>query len=133
MAPKSEDGRGDTLRHLLRAMGKFRDLRESGEIPIQQMIILTYVGLHGEVTQADLQHDLNMSSSSVSRNIAAVSTPAGSLGLITWVDHPTDRRAKVITMTHKGWTFINPAYSPNPARLAAIGGFRGRGGLCPRF
>lgn len=26
-----------------------------------------------------------------------------------------------------------PAYSPNPARLAAIGGFRGRGGLCPGF
>jgi hypothetical protein len=28
---------------------------------------------------------------------------------------------------------FNPAYSPNPARLAAIGGFRGRGGLCPGF
>lgn len=73
-------------------------------------------------------------------NSAEVETLAEACGLKT----PALRRLIALSVTEirRGASFskadvisnaLNPAYSPNPARLAAIGGFRGRGGLCPGF
>jgi DNA-binding MarR family transcriptional regulator len=98
------------LRHLERNLNRFREL--NAEMPVQQMLILTHVALHGEITQKELAGALGMTTASISRNIAIMSTlPVAlggrpGLGLITWLDHPTDRRAKLVVLTPQGRAFV---------------------------
>lgn len=105
----STDEQRRELRHLAQVLTRFRDVYS--EMPVQQMLLLIYVGTHGEVTQKDLATALDLTTSAVSRNIATLSTLANGigktgLGLITWVDHPTDRRAKLVVLTPKGRTLV---------------------------
>lgn len=109
---KTKEWTDDAGRHLMRAMfnlfGKLREL--DAEMPVQQMLVLQYIALHEGCTQRDMARDLDMPSSSSSRNIAALSTVhrlgKEGLGLVTWVDDPLDRRAKLLLLTEKGRTVM---------------------------
>lgn len=98
-----------SLRGLFQVFERFRELE--GEMPIQQILVLTYVALNEGKTQRELQDALNMPSSTTSRNIAALSEVhrlgKPGLGLVTWVDHPTDRRSKLLQLTPKGRAFAS--------------------------
>lgn len=79
-------------------------------MPVQQMLVLTYIALHEGCTQRDLSKELEMPSSSSSRNIAALSSVhrlgKEGLGLVSWTDDPRDRRAKLLHLTEKGRTLM---------------------------
>lgn len=103
------DGEGRaTLRALYHMFERLREL--DSDMPIQQALILVYVALNEGKTQAELNAVLDLPNSTMSRNIAALSSinrlNKPGLGLIKWVDHPTDRRAKHLWLTPKGRTFM---------------------------
>lgn len=106
MAPKGDANRL-ALRHIHRVLMRFNDLAGGGEMPLQRMLILTYVAETAETTQVELAKGLQMTTAAVSRNVAALSTLPGALGLLTWVDHPSDRRAKLVTLTVLGQSFMD--------------------------
>lgn len=98
-----------TFRTVFNILARFRDI--DGDMPVQQMVVLAWVGLNEGKTQRDLRAALDMASSTSSRNLAALSKvhrlgKAG-LGLIDWIENPEDRRAKLIYLTPKGKVFIN--------------------------
>lgn len=98
-------------RQLLTILGMFRNI--SGEMPIQQMQVLVWVALNEGKTQRDLRATLNMASSTSSRSITALSKVhrpgKEGAGLIEFKDDPLDRRAKLLTLTPKGRTFMQQA------------------------
>lgn len=90
----------------------FKALKEmDADMPVQQMVILTTIALNEGKTQAELLATLDIPNSTMSRNIAALSSldrlNKPGLGLIMWVDHPTDRRAKHLWLTPKGRNFLS--------------------------
>ena len=106
---RTDEERRD-LRRLEQTLNRFRDVYL--DMSVHQMLILTHTALHGEITQKELAGAIGMTAAAVSRNIATLSTLDNGLGgkpglgLITWLDHPTDRRAKLVVLTAKGRAFI---------------------------
>lgn len=95
------------MRRLNSTLGLFRV--QDAEMPLQQMIVFCWVALNEGKTQRELCDALKMATSTSSRNIAALSPVhrlgKPGLGLVTWVDSPTDRRAKLLMLTDKGRAF----------------------------
>ena len=100
----SSDDERRTLRGVFHVVGLLYDQHK--EMPAQQMQVLFYVALNEGNTQRELCRDLGMPVSTASRNVAALShvhrLGKEGLGLVTWVDDPEDRRAKLLTLTSKG-------------------------------
>jgi DNA-binding MarR family transcriptional regulator len=98
-----------SFRSIYTMLTRFREQDET--MPVQQMLVFCYIALNEGSTQRDLIKDLDMASSTSSRNIAALSpvhrlgTPG--LALITWTDDPQDRRAKLLVLTAKGRAFAH--------------------------
>jgi DNA-binding MarR family transcriptional regulator len=97
------------LRRIAQVLNRFREV--DGEMPVRQMLLLLHVGLNGKTTQKDLSTALGLSTASVSRNVATLSTldmgiGKTGLGLVTWLDHPTDRRAKFVVLTPSGRVLV---------------------------
>lgn len=103
---KSDEERR-TFRRLNSILHLFRG--QDGEMPIQQILTFCWVALNEGGVQRDLCSALDMPHSTASRNIAALSTVhrlgKPGLGLITWVESPDDRRAKLLMLTEKGRAF----------------------------
>ena len=95
------------MRRLSSLVGLFR--KQDAEMPVQQMAVFCWIVTNEGRVQRDLCAALDMPNSSASRNIAALSLVhrlgKPGLGLITWVDNPEDRRAKLLMLTEKGRTF----------------------------
>jgi DNA-binding MarR family transcriptional regulator len=106
-APWKNEEERRYLRSILRVMERLRTL--DAEMPMQQAVVLLHVILNEGTTQRDAAHALGMATSTVSRNIAALSSVhrLGRQGhdLLTWVEDPADRRAKRLQLTAKGRTF----------------------------
>lgn len=96
-----------SMRRMSSIIGLFRG--QDAEMPVQQMAVFCWIAVNEGRTQRDLIASLDMPNSSASRNIAALSLVhrlgKPGLGLITWVDNPEDRRAKLLMLTEKGRTF----------------------------
>lgn len=103
---KNDDERR-IFRRLNSILGAFRT--QDGEMPVQQMMVFCWVALNEGGVQRDLCTALDMPVSTASRNIAALSPVhrlgKPGLGLITWVESPHDRRAKLLMLTEKGRAF----------------------------
>ena len=95
-------------RNLMKVLEGFRE--QDGEMPVQQMLVLLWIASNEGKTQRELIAALSMAPSTSSRNIAALSEVhrlgKPGLGLVTWSDHPTDRRIKLLMLTPKGKAFI---------------------------
>lgn len=107
--PEWTDDAGRLLmRSMFNVFGKLRELH--AEMPVQQIMVLHYIALHEGCTQREVSRDLDMPPSSSSRNIAALSSVhrlgKEGLGLVTWVDDPLDRRAKILMLTERGRTLM---------------------------
>lgn len=100
---RTDEERRD-LRRLEQTLNRFREVYL--DMSVHQMLILTKIAIHGEITQKELAGAIGMTAAAVSRNIATLSTLDNGLGLLTWLDHPTDRRAKLVVLTAKGRAFI---------------------------
>ncbi len=96
-----------SIRRFTSILNLFRD--QDAEMPIQQMVVFCWVAVNEGKTQSELCDALKMATSTSSRNIAALSPihrlGKPGLGLVTWVDSPTDRRVKLLKLTEKGRDF----------------------------
>jgi DNA-binding MarR family transcriptional regulator len=98
-----------SLRNLSEKLNKFRVVYP--EMPVQQMLLLLILGVEVSMPQKELADRLKMSSAAVSRNIATLSTlttgtSKAGLGLVSWVDHPSDRRSKLVVLTEQGRNLV---------------------------
>lgn len=97
-----------TLRGFNRAIHLLRN--GDKEMPLQQVMVLIYIGLREVASQRDMPEALGLPVSSISRNIGELSDAVimgkQGLGLITWVVNPMDRRGKSLCLTPKGRTLI---------------------------
>ncbi len=102
-----QEGR-QTLRSLFNLFSRLKDIDK--DMPVMQMVVLVAVALNEGKTQGELNTALNIPTSTMSRNIASLSSVhrlgKPGLGMITWDDHPTDRRAKLLALTPKGRAFL---------------------------
>jgi DNA-binding MarR family transcriptional regulator len=80
---------------------------EYAEMTITQAVVFLFTATHGPISQIETAQRLDMTSSSVSRAVAVLSDLPNGLGLLTWINHPTDRRAKLTTITQKGIALAN--------------------------
>lgn len=104
----NSDSNRRLFRSLHRVLGRMRDLDK--DMPVQQSVVLTWVALNEGESQRKLREDLDMPSSTTSRNLAALSKihrlgKAG-LGLIELQESPEDRRVKLLYLTPKGRQLI---------------------------
>lgn len=88
------------------------------EVEAQTLLALLTVAEQGEVPQADLQRELGIGASAMSRNIGLLGTTgykngAGreqeGLGLVESWENPMDRRIKLVRLTAKGKVLVNRA------------------------
>lgn len=96
------------IRSLANAIRAFRDL--DAEIQAQTVLTFLLVADATEpVSMRDLQGRLDISTSSVSRNVAALSKHhrlgKDGLDLVEAYEDPADRRNKVVRLTAKGRAF----------------------------
>ncbi len=85
------------------------------EVEAQTLLVLLTVAAEGEVTMADLQRDIGVGSSAMSRNVGVLGTTgyrngAGQvtegLGLLESWENPQDRRQKLVRLTPKGRALV---------------------------
>lgn len=104
----SDESALKTFRLIFAMFGMFRGM--DGEMPVQQMLAFCWITLNEGGTQRELCADLDMPTSTASRNIAALSLVhrlgKEGLGLLTWTDDLMDRRVKRLSLTPKGRTFV---------------------------
>lgn len=98
------------LNKTLKQLQFFHDL--DPQIPLTTVVVfLTVAGMGGKVRQADLAACFDMSTSALSRNISILDTWSWlrrpGLGLLKAEVDLMDRRAKIITLTHKGRTLVS--------------------------
>lgn len=82
-------------------------LRElDADMPVNQAVCFAWIALNEGRTQVELRQDLDMASSTSSRNLAALSKVhrlgKPGLDMIEWVENPEDRRAKLLYLSNKG-------------------------------
>lgn len=93
-----------SLRRLRQVIELLRGLEEN--LPAQTISVFLLVATNPGTTMRDLQSKLGAWSSTVSRNISALSTHKSlgvkGLGLVEAVEDPADRRYKVVNLTIAG-------------------------------
>ncbi|TMV08681.1 winged helix-turn-helix transcriptional regulator [Ruegeria sediminis] len=110
----SNDSDRRSFRSIFAVCSKLRDIDEN--MPLQQALVFLWAALNEGKTQVDLRRDLDMLSSTASRNLAALSKVhrlgKPGLNLIEWVENPEDRRAKLIYLTVKGRQLASKLLEP---------------------
>lgn len=95
------DERTETfLKDVLVVAERFKE--QAPEATVANLWVFLYIAIHGPISQIEVCGKLGMSTSSMSRSIAALSDLPNGAGLLTWLPHPTDRRTKLVTTTFKG-------------------------------
>lgn len=96
-----------TLRKLYSALGELS--RVDNAMPFHQVMVLLLIALHdneGGIEMRDISASLKMSSSSASRNVAALGEwhrlQRPGLGLVETTTDYEDRRRKPVVLTTKG-------------------------------
>jgi DNA-binding MarR family transcriptional regulator len=91
-------------------LNKFRQL--DGELPLSQMLIILEVAKAGEsgTTLSLISKNLNLGNANTSRNLAQLGKinrkHEEGMGIIDAVEHPMDRRLKILTLSFKGKLFL---------------------------
>ena len=108
MAVFTTDHDRQTFRNLYKVSTILREIEK--DMPMTMASIFLWVALNEGGTQADLRLDLDLASSTSSRNLAALSKVhrlgVPGHGLIEWVENPEDRRAKLLFLSTKGKALV---------------------------
>jgi DNA-binding MarR family transcriptional regulator len=104
------------FRSIMTIVNTFRDL--DTEMPMQQAMVFLWVAMNEGKTQRDMRGTLDIPSSTASRNLAALSDfhrlGKPGLGLVVFVDHPEDRRSKLLYLSKKGRDVVQTLYGSLP-------------------
>ncbi|KNX40021.1 hypothetical protein ROTO_34280 [Roseovarius tolerans] len=104
MNPTLQSSDRKQFRAIFQVMQALREL--DADMPMNQAVCFAWIALNEGRTQVELRQDLDMASSTSSRNLAALSKVhrlgKPGLDMIEWVENPKDRRAKLLYLSNEG-------------------------------